>query len=247
MFNALQKAFAQLGDPRLRMVIVKSLLLAIVFYALLWGGLYWAVKGIPLFEIGWAPAFVNSWLNSMAHWLAGLAAFLLPLLLFPAFFGIMVGLFLDEVADAVEAKHYPHLGPAPGTPFMVGLWSGVKFLLLLIGVNILLLPVYLVLLLVPPTSLLLLYAVNGWLCGREYQEQVGIRRLTMRDTGAIRKANGGPVWRTGVAIAVMGSVPILNLLAPVVGTAMMVHVFQTLRQPYPMTQRPMPAKATPAR
>ena len=36
---------------------------------------------------------------------------------------------------------------------------------------------------------------------------------------------------TGIAIVFLGTIPILNLIVPVLGTAAMVHVAQTLKPP----------------
>jgi CysZ protein len=223
MLSAIEKSFGQLFDPKLRWVVLKSLALALVLYVVLWLLLRWAGRSIPTVDIGW--------LDEALRWLASLMAFVAPLLLFPIFFGMMVGLFLDEVADAVEARHYPELGVARGTPIWSGLWSGVKFLLLMLGLNLLLLPIYIVLLFIPPTGLILFYAVNGHLTGAMYHEGVGLRRRSARETRALRSVDSGKVWMAGILIMLMGTVPFLNLLAPVVGTAMMVHVAQALRRP----------------
>lgn len=223
MLSAIEKSFGQLFDPKLRWVVVKSLVLALVLYVTMWLLLRWAGRQIPSVDIGW--------LDEGLRWLASILAFAAPILLFPAFFGMMVGLFLDEVADAVEARHYPELGVARGTPIWSGIWSGVKFLLLMLGVNLLLLPIYILLLLLPPTGLILFYAINGHLTGAMYHEGVGLRRRSARAARALRSVDSGRVWITGILIMLMGTVPFLNLLAPVVGTAMMVHIAQALRRP----------------
>jgi uncharacterized protein involved in cysteine biosynthesis len=228
MFDAVAKSFAQLGDPKLRWVIVKSLAIALLFYIALWVATWFLVGAIPTFELSWLGQTANRWLNDLVRFLAGLAAFLLPLFLFPACFGVIVSVFLEEVADAVEARHYPHLGKARGIPVWTGIWSGVKFFLLLVGINLALLPLYLILLFLPLLSVALFCIVNGYLCSVEYFELVGLRRQVMKDVSALRRAHRGRVWFAGILIAAAGIVPFLNLLAPVLGTALMVHVRQTL-------------------
>ncbi len=243
MLSAIEKSFGQLFDPKLRWVVLKSLALALVLYVVLWLLMRWAGKSIPDIQISLFGATVSRWLTEAMRWLVGLLAFAAPILLFPAFFGMMVGLFLDEVADAVEARHYPELGVARGTPIASGLWSGVKFLLLMLGVNLLLLPVYLLLLFIPPTGLILFYAVNGHLTGAMYHEGVGLRRRTAGETKKLRAPDSGRVWMSGILTMLMGTVPFLNLLAPVVGTAMMVHIAAALRQP--VLPPPVPGPSTP--
>ena len=46
---------------------------------------------------------------------------------------------------------------------------------------------------------------------------------------ALRRANRGTIFRTGCGIAALTLVPFVNLLAPVLGAAMMVHTVQRLR------------------
>jgi len=228
MFEAVGKSFAQLGDPKLRWVILNSLGIAVLFYIALWIGTWYLVGETPTVHISWLGQTISGWITGLLRFLAGLAAFILPLFLFPACFGIIVSLFLEEVADAVEARHYPHLGKAPGVPVWVGIWSGVKFLLLLIAINLVLLPVYIVLLFFPIASLALFLVVNGYLCSVEYFELVGLRRQPMAQVTALRRAWRSRVWLAGILIAAAGIVPILNLLAPILGTALMVHVRQML-------------------
>lgn len=64
-----------------------------------------------------------------------------------------------------------------------------------------------------------------------YYEQVALRRLSPAEVKAWRQANSGVLWMTGIAIAFLGTIPILNLIVPVLGTAAMVHVAQSLRPP----------------
>ena len=236
MLSAIEKSFGQLFDPKLRWVVLKSLALALVLYVVLWLLMRWAGKSIPDIHISWFGASFSAWLTEAMRWIVGLLAFAAPILLFPAFFGMMVGLFLDEVADAVEARHYPFLGKAPGVPVWVGIWSGVKFFLLLVGINLVLLPIYLILLFVPIASVALFCVVNGYLCSVEYFELVGLRRQPMGEVTALRRAFRGKVWFAGILIAAAGIVPFLNLLAPILGTALMVHVRQALT-PVPPTAR----------
>jgi CysZ protein len=39
------------------------------------------------------------------------------------------------------------------------------------------------------------------------------------------------LWLTGIVIVFLGTIPILNLIVPVLGVAAMVHVAQTLKPP----------------
>jgi uncharacterized protein involved in cysteine biosynthesis len=79
------------------------------------------------------------------------------------------------------------------------------------------------------------YVLNGYLLGREYYETVALRRLDARLAGELRRRNRWRVFLAGVVITLMLTVPLLNLIAPVIATAFMVHIFEIIRR------RPAPA------
>lgn len=225
MIRAFELAIRQLGDPKLRSVIWQSLLLSLVLQAALVVLAWYSLQSFASFKWGW--------LNDIVHWLGGGALSVLSLLLFPACFGIVISIFLERIADIVETRHYPELGPARGIPIWTGIWSGILFLLTVLAVNLLMLPFYILALFVAGLGVLLFYAVNGWLAGREYHEQVALRRMDRLEVKAWRKANSGTIWLTGAITVFIGTIPIVNLIAPVVGVAAMVHVARTLRPPAP--------------
>jgi CysZ protein len=223
MIRAFELAVRQLGDPKLRGVIWQSLLLSLALQIVMAGLAWWALQSFATFQWGWV--------NDVIRWLGGGAVVFLALLLFPASFGIVISIFLERIADIVEAEHYPGLGPTDGIPIWTGIWTGLVFLLVLIVLNLALLPIYLVALLVFGSGAVLFYALNGWLTARVYYEQVALRRLKPAEAKAWRRANVGALWLTGIVIVFLGTVPVLNLLVPVLGVAAMVHVAQTLKPP----------------
>ena len=187
-----------------------------------------------------AAAVVGLWAGATRYsgpvargyrWLGGAAVVVLALLLFPASFGIVISVFMERIADIVEGEYYPELGKARGIPIWTGIWTGVVFLVAVIVLNLLLLVPYLIALLFFGAGAILFYALNGWLTGRMYYEQVALRRRTPAEVKAWRKANAGVLWLTGIVIVFLGTIPILNLIVPVLGTAAMVHVAQTLVPP----------------
>ena len=223
MIRAFELAVQQLGDPKLRTVVWQSLAWSLVLQIGLGVGAWWALQSFATFQ--W------SWVNEAIRWLGGGAVTVLALMLFPASFGIVISIFMERIADIVESRHYPQLGPARGIPVWTGLWSGILFLVTLIVINLVMLPFYLVALFVAGLGALLFYGVNGWLAGREYYEQVALRRRDPADVRAWRKANGGTLWIAGMVIVFLGTIPVLNLIVPVLGVAAMVHIAQALRPP----------------
>ena len=235
MVRAFELAFAQLTtDPKLRGVLWQSLLLSLVLQIALIALAWWGLESFTTFK--WQI------INSTIRWLGGSAVIVLAVLLFPASFGIVVSIFMERIADIVEGKHYPQLGPAHGISIWTALWTGVAFLVAVILLNLLLLVPYLIALIFFGAGALLFYALNGWLTARMYYEQVALRRRSPSDVKAWRRANAGILWLTGIVIVFLGTIPILNLLVPVVGTAAMVHVAQSLKAP-PAPGRPFNSPA----
>lgn len=224
MIRAFELAIAQFGDPRLRVVIWQSLALSVVLQAGI-GALAWlSLQRYAQVDIGWV--------NGLIQWLGGAAVAVLALMLFPASFGIVISVFIERIADIVEARHYPQLGPARGIPIWTGIWTGLVFLAALVALNLIMLPFYIVAIFVAGLGAVLFYGINGWLTGRMYYEQVALRRRSPAEVKAWRRANGWVLWFTGVVIVFLGTIPILNLIVPVLGTAVMVHVAQTLKPPH---------------
>ena len=223
MIRAFDLALRQLGDPKLRAVVWQSLLLSLVLQVAIAVLAWWAFQRFATFQ--W------EWVNSAIHWLSGAGVMVLALLLFPASFGIVISIFMERIADIVEAEYYPELGKARGISVWTGIWTGVVFLVAVILLNLVMLPLYLVALFVAGLGAVLFYAINGWLTGRLYYEQVALRRRPPAEVKAWRKANAGVLWLTGIVIVFLGTIPIVNLIVPVLGTAAMVHVAQTLTPP----------------
>ncbi len=222
MSAALAKAFAQLDDPRLRRILLWSVGLAL--------GVLLAVGVLLWFVIVQFDLFSWAWLETLFEWGSGLAIAVLLILLFPAAVSATIGLFLEAVAEAVESRHYPGLAPPRAQSVHEAIVSGLRFALVAILLNLAALPVYIVGIFLPPLNFFVFYGLNGYLLGREYYETVALRRLDARLAGEVRRRNNGRVFLAGVVITVMLTVPILNLIAPVIATAFMVHIFESIRR-----------------
>lgn len=213
MIGAYAKAFAQLSDPAMRRFVWIGLGAALAVFAALWLSLGGLLASTALFET-W-------WLEWLADWLGGTVVLVLTWLLFPGVVGVVIGLLLDGVASAVEARHYPGAPPAMGLGVGAGLLVTLKFLAAIVVLNL----VLLVFLLTSPLFPFVFYGVNGYLLGREYFELVALRRVGPAEARAMRRARRGPMILAGVVAAVLLTVPVVNLLTPIVATAAMVHLF----------------------
>ncbi len=217
MLKALSQGIGQLNDKATRKYLWFSVGAAVITFFILWSFVAWLLSETAISSIGW--------LESIIDILGGLATAVLTWVLFPATVSAVIGFFLDQVAECVENRHYPALPKADGQPMVESLVTTAKFFGMLIGLNVLLLPF----LFMGPVYPLVFYTVNGYLIGREYFEMVAVRRITAADATALRKKHQGTIIMMGVAIAFLLTIPLVNLLMPVVATAAMVHLFQGWR------------------
>ncbi|MCT4683213.1 MAG: EI24 domain-containing protein, partial [Roseicyclus sp.] len=141
-----------------------------------------------------------------------------------------MGIFLEQVADAVEDRHYPRLPPARSIGLAEGIADGARFLGLVIGVNLLALVAYL---LFAPIAPLLFWAVNGLLLGREYAQLVALRRTDAAGARAFRRRHRLVLFAAGVLMAVPLTIPVVNLLVPVLGAAVFTHLYHMLSAAHP--------------
>jgi CysZ protein len=218
--GALAKGFAALGNPSVLWVVVVSLVLTILGLVGLWKLTEWLLTGFEIFKWGWANWLVDTF--------TGVVIFFAVLLMFPAVLLIVTSMFLVYVVKAVEKQHYPHLPPARETTILQDLAYMLKFTVLIIVVNLLVLPLYLLL---PGINFVISWTVNGYITGREYYDLVAMRRMVDADREAVRRRNGGKIFSAGFVMAILMTVPILNLLMPVVSAAYVTHVFHALWKP----------------
>ncbi|HBS50885.1 MAG TPA: hypothetical protein DEA05_12760, partial [Rhodobacteraceae bacterium] len=132
-------------------------------------------------------------------------------------------MFLDRVAQAVEDRHYPALPPAQDVPFADELRDTVSFLGVLIGANILALVLYFT-----PLAPFVFWGLNGFLLGREYITLAATRRIGREGARALRRRHWLTVWAAGVLMAIPLTVPLVNLLVPILGAATFTHIFHRL-------------------
>lgn len=219
------RAVAQLSDPRFRRVLWIGVALTLALLAVIFAGFVGAIQlfapdtlTLPYIgEVGGIGLALS--LGSVVLML-GLSVFLMAPVA-----AAFTGFYLEEVAAAVEARHYPHLPPAKPAGLWDAAMDGLGFFVLLIGVNVLSLALYLF---AGPFVPVLFWALNGLLLGREYFTVAAMRRLGRAEARAMARRHRGQIWLAGALMAAPLSVPLLNLLVPVLGAATFTHLFHRL-------------------
>lgn len=219
MLTAFARAVAQLSDPAFRRPLIFGLAGALAVFAALWVALWLVLTRTAMFE--------NTWLDGTLDALGGLAAVVLTFLLYPAVAAGVMALFLESAVATVERRHYPHLPPPRTAGVAEQLWVAVRLTGAALVLNLLALPLYLV----PGVNLVVFYGLNGYILGREYFEMVALRRL---DPVAARRLRGNrrlSVLVVGVVIALISTLPVINIAAPLLAVAAMTHRVQSWLPP----------------
>lgn len=219
---AAHKALTQMGDPAFRRVLGRSVVLTILLFVALGLATAWTLEQIPSPE--------SAWLEFILDLAAGLGFLFVAWFLFPGAATAVMGLFLDDAAAAVERRHYPAAPPGKDIGMVPAFWEGVKLGLLILVVNLLALPLYGLALFFPPLPVVLYYGLNSYLLGREYFEMVALRHGPPAHGKAMRRRYSGTITLAGFPVAFAFSIPVINLLAPLFGTAIMVHMYKFLKE-----------------
>ena len=222
IYTAVSLSIGQLTDPRFRSVLFLGVLLAVAVLGAITLGMVTFVAW--LFSDPVTLPFMGSveFVSQVLSWATALLfAILSSFLMMPVASAIMP-LFLDRVADAVEDMHYPNLAPASTSSIGDAIRDGVNFLGVLIAANLAALVLYLIF---APAAPFIFWALNGYLLGREYFMLAALRRMPRPEAKALRARHSGVIWAAGTVIAVPLSVPVINLIVPILGVAALTHLF----------------------
>lgn len=225
IFNDFLKALAQLPEKRFQGVLWMGIGLTVA--------MLFAITTVFGWLAGWlVPDSFSLPLIGQITWLDDAATFAGVGVMLVASVFLMVpvasavtGMFLESVAQAVEDKHYPHLPDVAPQPIGDVIRDSLGFFGLMVAVNLVGLVVYL---LSGPLAPFVFWAVNGFLLGREYFQMVAMRRLGRKGATELRRAYPLRIWLAGMLMAVPLSIPLVNLLIPIIGAATFTHQFHRL-------------------
>lgn len=228
IIHAFRMAVGQLSDPRFRRVFFLGIGLALLMLIGASAGFVWLVDWLVGDDNSLPLIGTVTWLDDLFSWGAAVLLLVLSVFLMIPVASAITSFFLDDVADAVEAEHYPQLPPASHVSFADGLRDTISFLGVLIVANLLALVLYLFF---APLAPLIFWGLNGFLLGREYFTLAAIRRVGPTEAKRLRRRHMPTIWAAGVLMAVPLSVPLLNLIVPILGAATFTHLFHQLVSP----------------
>lgn len=221
--RALALGILDLFRPRIFAVVATGAALTLALFIALQALAFWALRA-------WGPEAISlPWLGRVPigealSW-GSLALFpLMSLFLAAPVAASFAGLFSEQVSERVEAAHlYPR---GRGLGFLDGLSDSLVVLgaVVLVSVAVLVVTPF-----VGPLAPVLFYGANGWLLGREFFHMAARRHLPAEGADALRRDRSGAVTALGVGIALLLTVPLLNIVVPVLAAAAYTHLFHIVR------------------
>ncbi|MFC3439967.1 EI24 domain-containing protein [Sphingobium rhizovicinum] len=208
------RAFPSMLHGAALRLLVKTIILTLLLFALLAAALWTGFHALRL-HYGWGDgAGWGGWGEGAATLLVMIAA---GWLLFRATAMAVMGLFADDIIEAIERDDYPHVAARP-----VGWARSLRFALRsagrTIGWNLIALPAYVALLVTGIGTIGLFLALNAYLLGRDMADMVEPRHPALPPLARSSR------WLMGLVSALAFLVPVANLLAPIFSAAMAVHM-----------------------
>jgi CysZ protein len=224
MFRSIALGFADLADTKVLGILLQALAVALLIFAGLAWLAMWLLSGSDPcsgVDMGSCPLDPGT---------SGIAAVVLVLLagwfLFPAVAIAVITTFTDRIARAVEDRHYP-VAARKARPIGVGAGAimGLRSAGRIISFNLLALPFYILLLVTGIGPFILFVIVNGISFGRDLGNVAAARHGDRASRRSWLKRTRGEQHFIGVVVSALFLVPFANLLAPIVGTAAAIHLF----------------------
>jgi uncharacterized protein involved in cysteine biosynthesis len=225
IFSSFGKALAQISDGRFLRVVVLGVILSIALLTGVYAAFLWLLETFVPNSVEIPYIGPVGGIDTLLSWGSFLLMLGLSVFLMIPVASVFSGLFLEDVAAAVEDRHYPQLPPVPRAKFMDSLIDTANFMGLLIALNVVALVFYAF---AGPFIPVVFWAINGFLLGREFFTLVATRRIGRARAKALRKQHWVKVWLAGTLMAAPLSIPLVNLIIPVLGVATFTHMFQSL-------------------
>ena len=226
IFSDFLRSIAQFDDPKFRRVLWRGLGLTIVLLAAACLLVSYGVNQLLSSALVAGMIGEQSWLGSLFNIGGVLLTIALSIWVMVPVASAIIALFLDEVAQAVEARHYPHLPKQTAAKLQDQILVSIRFLGLLILANIAALILSMIL---PFLAPVVFWATNGYLIGREFFQMAAMRRVPRTQAQELLRRHQGAIWYAGILMAIPLTIPLVGLFIPILGAATFTHLFERLR------------------
>ena len=207
-------AIEQLPERRLRGPLLATLGWTVLVFVMVWIVAVRALGrlGDRFGEYGFLAQATGFLLLLIATWIG-----------FAVVENAILSFYADRVVDGVIERHYPDRGRSLPARLGDTVRAGLRLSAIALAANVLALPFYLFL---PVINLVLFLGLNGYVLGRGYFDAVALRRMNDRAARSLWRAHRGTFIVNGAVAAFLSTVPVLNLVVPIVGLAATVHLLE---------------------
>jgi CysZ protein len=220
MISAAFKALGDLLSREFRSVLFKAIGMTLVLFIAI-------LIGVEIL-LAYLAAIPWPWAETLAAIGAGLALLVAFFFMMAPVAAIFAGLFLDDIAGRVEAKHYG--ADAKGMPLsgFRAVRTSLQFALIILVVNIAVLP-----LVFTGIGALALIVANAYLLSREFFEMIAMRHMPVDEARLLRRENTPRIFAAGFVPALLSMIPVVNLAVPLFATSYFVHIFKRVQASSP--------------
>lgn len=213
----LRLALGVLREPYAWKILFLGFLGAVAVMAALGGGLWWVAARSGWIDWGWIGKY--AWTQWLFGGLGTVVYLVAAYFLFPVILTAVAGIFLEDLADRIERRHYPDIHPPRLVPLSEQIRSSIRGLVRGLLWNLCACPLYLI----PVVNVIAYALVNARLLSREYFQVVALRHLSMEDSKRCYRQNLGQLWREGLVLTGLFLIPVVQVIAPLLATALSVH------------------------
>lgn len=217
LLSSLLRTARSLLAPGMLRLFLKTMLLSLI--VLLWFILFssLAVSWLSHNLQGQAAANYLPWLGSIG-------GTMIAWILFPAIMPVIVKCFDAQVVLMIEEETYPDTKQLPSAPFWPDFLQDMRFSCMAILLNLLVLPLYML----PVLNLVLFYLLNGYLLGHEFFRMAARRHVPAHEIQQLCQRYAAVIILAGIVLTLIATIPVINVLAPFLSIAFMVHLYHRL-------------------
>lgn len=210
-------AFGVLREPFAWLVLLAGLVGTLLVFMGIACLAWWLIGGLDWLDQGWFAK--TRWDEWMFRGVGSLLVLVVGWFTFPLVVTAMTGLFLEPLADRIERRHYPTAPTPRKVPLGEQIHSSLRVLIRGIGWNLLALPFYFI----PVFNVAVYVLLNAFLLSREYFQVVAVRHVSLAEAKVLYRAHRKDMLRGGMTLSLLFVIPGVNLCAPLLATAWMVH------------------------